>query len=114
MKFSVSFSASLTDVELFGGLGQCWNVVGWVTECPGLGTTYIPISMDTLLHVIYTHRFKHPAKLLYLMLQPSNIRHKNFRRSVRPAAAPLSRSGDPLNSEMGWTGELWSKTNLLK
>ena len=31
------------------------------------------------------------------------------------AAAAPSRSGDPpLDSEMRWTGELWSKNNLLK
>ena len=36
------------------------------------------------------------------------------RISVRPSSVRPSRSGDPpLDSETGWTGELWSKTNLL-
>ena len=39
----------------------------------------------------------------------SNIRHKSFH------SPPPSRSDQPpLDSETGWTGELWLKTNLLK
>ena len=36
----------------------------------------------------------------------SNIRQEDFRASVTLVLPPL-------NSETGWTGELWSKTNLL-
>ena len=43
-------------------------------------------------------------------IQKSYIRHEDF----RPFGLCPWRSGDPsLGSEMGWTGELWSKTNLL-
>ena len=42
----------------------------------------------------------------------SNIRHKDFRPSVRPPSVTLTVP--PLDSETGWTGELWSKTNLLQ
>ena len=43
----------------------------------------------------------------------SYIRYKNFRPSfgLRPS---VTLRGPPLDSETGWTGELWSKTNLLK
>ena len=51
----------------------------------------------------------HFNDFFYILLKKSYIRHENFCSSVRP-----SRSGDPvLDSETGWTGELWSKTNLL-
>ena len=36
-----------------------------------------------------------------------NIRHKDF-------CSSFSNTLLPLNLETGWTGELWSKTNLLK
>ena len=38
----------------------------------------------------------------------SNIRHKDF------PACSLTLRVPPLNFETGWTGELWSATNLLK
>ena len=41
----------------------------------------------------------------------SYIGHKDFRP---PSVLCPSRSGDPpLDSETGWTGEIWLKTNLL-
>ena len=44
------------------------------------------------------------------MLAPtSNIRHDNFRPSFSFVTLVLP----PLDSETGWTGELWSNTNLL-
>ena len=50
-----------------------------------------------------------PPKLYY----KSYIRHENFRPlSVHPDFSVTLRV-PPLNSETGWTGELWSKTNLL-
>ena len=47
--------------------------------------------------------------------EKSYIRKGKYRPATPTAAdAPSSRSGyPPLDSEMGWTGELWSKTNLL-
>ena len=42
-----------------------------------------------------------------------NIRNKDFRPSDSVCiahATPIL----PLDSETGWTGKLWSKTNLLK
>ena len=38
----------------------------------------------------------------------SNIRHKDFLTS-----SSVTDRLPPLDCEMGWTGELWSKTNLL-
>ena len=45
--------------------------------------------------------------------QTSYIRHEDFllRSLVRPTSVTLR--GPPLDSEMGWTGELWSKTKFL-
>ena len=40
----------------------------------------------------------------------SNIRHEDFRSSVRPCVTLM---GPPLDSETGWTGELWSNPVLL-
>ena len=42
----------------------------------------------------------------------SNIRHQDFHACVRASSAVTLRL-PPLDSETGWTGELWSKTNLL-
>ena len=42
----------------------------------------------------------------FIFLQ-SKIRHEDFRPSFVTYRLP------PLDSETGWTGELWSKTNLL-
>ena len=42
----------------------------------------------------------------------SNIRHKDFRTSSSVLPCVTLRP-PPLDSETGWTGELWSKTNLL-
>ena len=41
----------------------------------------------------------------------SYIRHEDLRLSVRPSVTLVL---PPLDSEMGWTGELWSKTNIHK
>ena len=41
------------------------------------------------------------------MYTASYIRHEDFRSSVRHALAT------PPDFEMGWTGELWSKTKFL-
>ena len=43
----------------------------------------------------------------------SYSRHEDF---CPPPSSILLRNagGPPLDSEMGWTGKLWSKTNLLK
>ena len=46
----------------------------------------------------------------------SYIRHEDFIRPfVRPSVRPSSvrLTVPPLDSEMGWTGELWSKTKFL-
>ena len=49
------------------------------------------------------------ANLIYLEDGASNIRHKSFH------PPPPSRWNQPnLDSETGWTGELWLKTYLLK
>ena len=48
--------------------------------------------------------------------QKSNIRKEKYRPATTPAAAApmyVTLRGPPLDSEMGWTRELWSKTNLL-
>ena len=44
----------------------------------------------------------------------SYIIHEDFRSFVRSAPPPsVTLRGPPLISEMGWTGELWSKTKFL-
>ena len=51
---------------------------------------------------------------LQLNLQLSNIRHEDFRPSVRSFVLPcVTLRGPPLDSETGWTGELWSNPVLL-
>ena len=42
--------------------------------------------------------------------QQSNIRHEDFRLFVRSC---VTLRGHPLDSETGWTGELWSNPVLL-
>ena len=42
----------------------------------------------------------------------SKIRHKDIRLSSH--APPVHHAQNTLDSETGWTGESWSKTNLLK
>ena len=51
------------------------------------------------------------VKYLYKCL-PSYIRHKDFLRPP-PSCSSVTLRGPPLDSETGWTGKLWSKTNLL-
>ena len=52
-------------------------------------------------------------------LHTSYIRKEKYRPATTPAAAAaaapmyVTLRGPNLNSEMGWTRELWSKTNLL-
>ena len=42
------------------------------------------------------------------------IRKDKCRPATTTPTTPVSRSGcPPLDSEKGWTGELWQKTNLL-
>ena len=52
---------------------------------------------------------KRNMKSLHSKTQSSKIRHKDF----RPSDSSVTLRGPPLDSETGWTGELWSKTNLL-
>ena len=54
----------------------------------------------------------HKLALLFttsLLLSAFNIRPEVFRPFVL-----RDTQGNPLDSETGWTGELWSKSNLLK
>ena len=52
-------------------------------------------------------------------LHTSYIRKEKYRTATTPAAAAAAAPmyvmlrGLPLDYEMGWTGELWSKANLL-
>ena len=45
----------------------------------------------------------------------SYIRKEKYRPATTPAAAPMyvTLRVPPLDSETGWSVELWSKTNLL-
>ena len=51
----------------------------------------------------------------YLPLDFTDINYPKLdtRISVRPPSFSVTLRVPPLDSETGWTGELWSKTNLL-
>ena len=46
----------------------------------------------------------------FLQFEKSYIRHEDFRLF---GLCHAHGTPNPLDSETGWTGELWSKTNLL-
>ena len=72
-------------------------------------------SFSTLTHHNLFQPISIHLKKIYIYKYISKIRHKDYLcLSVCPSVRPsVTLRVPPLKSETGWTGELWSKTNLL-
>ena len=64
------------------------------------------------LHQVYLHIVLMVGNIpdLELLQHLSYIRHEDF---LRPPSSSVTLRVQPLNSETGWTGELWLKTKFL-
>ena len=68
---------------------------------------FLGLLIESFLLKLYIH-----CSLTVSEVPQSYIRHEDFRLFFCPALS-ATLTVPPLDSETGWTGELWSKTNFL-
>ena len=82
----------------------------WITAVLYCGVLYY-ISIMTRQDIQYTiYRYSQSKGCGQMTLRASYIKHKDI-LLLRPSSVTLR--GPPLDSETGWTGELWSNRVLL-